>query len=106
MKKVISLIILVLSLVMCGGLVVGDLYISEVMYDPVTEATEEWIEIYNSGPNDLNLSDFTLCGDDLLTGYYNDTDDVVYSENDFVYNQEDMLLLLMVILEQLFMMLF
>ena len=84
MKKVISLIILVLSLVMCGGLVVGDLYISEVMYDPVTEATEEWIEIYNSGPNDLNLSDFTLCGDDLLTGYYNDTDDVVYSENDFV----------------------
>ena len=62
--------------------------INEIMYNPLgSDSYDEWIEIYNFGLNDINLEEWTLCGDDLLTGFLNKSDELVYSENDFLLSQ-------------------
>lgn len=44
--------------------------ISEIMYAPLeSEFYNEYIEIYNDGESTLDLTNFTLCGDALLSGY-------------------------------------
>ncbi|MBT96708.1 hypothetical protein CMI49_01265 [Candidatus Pacearchaeota archaeon] len=43
--------------------------ISEIMYSPnFDENYNEWVEIYNEG-SDVNLSNWSLCGKDILEGY-------------------------------------
>jgi hypothetical protein len=58
-----------------GALPVGDLWISEVMYNPGgggagDDDGYEWVELFNAGPTDIDLSDYNLGwgGADYTTG--------------------------------------
>lgn len=54
---------------------ISAIIISEVMYAPTqSEYYNEWIEIYNNGTNDINLEDWSLCGQNILSGYIDHSD--------------------------------
>ncbi len=47
-----------------------NIYISEIMYNPVQDDNyNEWIEIYNPGPAQIDLNGWMLCDKALLSGY-------------------------------------
>ncbi|RLJ07272.1 MAG: hypothetical protein DRP12_02555 [Candidatus Aenigmatarchaeota archaeon] len=51
------------------------LLITEIMYNPVQpDRYNEWIEIYNPGPDDLDLTGWTLCGKELEPGWIRHSD--------------------------------
>ena len=65
MKK---LLIGMLFFVLCAQLVAADIYITEVMHSPSQTSSHsdgEWVEIYNSGSETVNLSDWTLDGNEF-----------------------------------------
>lgn len=55
-------LIIILSLLLVAPLTVwGDVYINEIMYDlDGTDSGREWVEVYNSGTEDIDLSLFRL----------------------------------------------
>jgi len=59
------------------------LQINEIMYDPAaSESYAEWIELYNNESEDINLTDWFLCGDEILSGYVNKSDGLTnYTNN-------------------------
>lgn len=58
---------------------VSAIRINEVMYHPPQDNNyNEWIEIYNNGTEEINLSTIKLCNDGLLDGYINRNDSKVY----------------------------
>ena len=49
---------------------VSAVIINEIMYDPVQDDNfNEWIEIYNDEPNNIDLNGWNLCGKEILAGY-------------------------------------
>jgi len=54
--------------------------INEIMYNPdqCSDSYCEWIELYNPTDSSVDLSGWTLCGDDLLEGYVNYSDKKTY----------------------------
>jgi hypothetical protein len=53
--------------------------ISEIMYDPIEDENyNEWIEIYNDGESNINLSEWTLCGSKIAPGYIDYTSKEVF----------------------------
>jgi len=68
----------ILIFVLVLRLVSADIVLSEVMYNP-TQASDtdaEWIELYNTGPNQVDLTDYQIDGSDF--------DDVVLGPNQFL----------------------
>lgn len=55
---------------------ISAILISEIMYAPenFNENYNEWIEIYNDGGSDVDLSNWTICGKNLLAGYVDYSD--------------------------------
>jgi|SRR3989344_1939417 len=50
----------------------AQIVINEVMYDPISsDSYNEWIEIYNNGNGNVNLSGWSLCDKKILKGYIN-----------------------------------
>ena len=49
---------------------VSAVIINEIMYNPVqNEHYNEWIEIYNEGGSNIDLTGWNLCGEEILAGY-------------------------------------
>ncbi|MCK4730071.1 MAG: lamin tail domain-containing protein [Candidatus Aenigmarchaeota archaeon] len=73
MKKIALIFLFQFLLFPCFGQIV----INEIRYNPTTEQGSdyysEWIEIYNPTNDSINLSDWELCGKELLAGYLNHT---------------------------------
>jgi len=61
--------------------------INEIMYNPdqCDDSYCEWIEIYNNETT-IDLTNWTLCGKTLLTGYVNKTDNKTYSNISLILN--------------------
>lgn len=58
------------------------LEITEVMYRPSESSYyNEWIEIYNTGVNPINISQLILCDNILLPGFINHSNNEIYLEN-------------------------
>jgi len=75
MKKY-ALIILLLSFPICNAEVI----ITEIMYNPNGPDTySEYIEIYNSGNETVNLTNYTICDSNFYPGYINKSDKKIYS---------------------------
>lgn len=62
--------------------------INEVMYNPSTvqggESFSEWIEFYNNGAEAINLSGTSLCGNNIMRGYIDNSDAVTYRNTSFL----------------------
>lgn len=66
----------------CWAIDVNNIIINEVMPFPAqSDNYNEWIEIYNSGFEDVDLSNYTLCGKTLIAGYINHEDGQTKAEN-------------------------
>ncbi len=53
--------------------------INEIMYNPVqSNYYNEWIELYNPENQSIDLTNWTICGDELLSGYVNHTEGKTY----------------------------
>ena len=81
MKRLFFIFMIVLSilLVSCAK---AEIIFSEIMYAPTfNEDYNEWIEIYNSGSSDINLTDWKLCNINLLPGYVDHSDNGTIKEN-------------------------
>ena len=49
---------------------VSAVIINEIMYNPAQEDNfNEWIEIYNEGGSNIDLTGWNLCGEEILAGY-------------------------------------
>ena len=59
---------------------IGAVIITEIMYNPgqCNDSYCEYIEIYNTLDFDINLSNFKLCGDELLPGYISHEDGKIH----------------------------
>lgn len=58
---------------------VSAIEINEIMYNPdVSDSYNEWIEIYNPYNTNINLSGWTICGDNILEGYVYHSDGLTY----------------------------
>jgi hypothetical protein len=69
----------VLSLLLFLPAVVSALAINEIMYDPAaSESYAEWIEIWNDGPDAVDLTGWILCGNGILAGYVDKADGLTY----------------------------
>lgn len=72
---------IVLSLLLFLPAIVSALTINEIMYDPAaSESYAEWIEIWNDGPDAVDLTGWMLCGNGLLAGYIDKNDGLTYHE--------------------------
>ncbi len=58
------------------------------MYDPnqCSNSYCEWIELYNPSDEQVNLTNWKLCDDNLLSGYINNTDTQNYLDNGTLLN--------------------
>lgn len=75
--------ILILSIFLIGN--VSAVIINEVMPWPTQKDTyNEWIELYNSGSQSVNLSEYTLCGKHLLEGFIDHSDALAKQEKGMV----------------------
>lgn len=67
---------------------VSALIINEIMYNPSSSQGDddynEWIEIYNDGNSDVDLSGWFLCGKEILAGYFDNTDDQIKLDSGMV----------------------
>lgn len=64
---------------------ISALIISEIMYAPLeSEFYNEYVEIYNDGESYIDLTNFTLCGDVLLSGYIDHGDLEKLKSNDSI----------------------
>jgi len=69
----------ILIFIFCSILVNADVVINEIMYNPTqSNYYNEWIEIYNNGTSDVNLTGWTLCGSEISSGYKNYSDGNIY----------------------------
>ena len=77
LKNYIFLTIILLII----NIVSADIIFNEIMYDPSTaqghDNYNEWIEIYNNNENETNLTNWKLCGKELLPGYVNRTENIL-----------------------------
>ncbi len=76
MKKLVCLLLVLMPLARAQ--------INEVMYNPCSEqgsdSYNEWFELYNPSEQALNVSGWSVCGDQLLAGYISHNDSKVYLE--------------------------
>jgi len=78
MKKVLVLFLLLIPAVQA-------VVINEVMYNPLgLDSYNEWVELYNPSAEAVNISNWTVCGNQLLEGYINRDDGLTYSENGMI----------------------
>jgi len=76
MKKILLLAVFLI----CINLAYANLKITEIMYNPSTDENyNEWIEIYNYGGEEIDLSLWKLCNKNILSGYVNNLDSKVYN---------------------------
>ncbi|MDP2672242.1 MAG: lamin tail domain-containing protein [Nanoarchaeota archaeon] len=63
--------------------------INEIMYAPTqSEYYNEWIEIYNDGNLNIDLNNWTLCGDGLSAGYIDHADAKLKLNNSIILPPE------------------
>lgn len=68
----------------------AEVIISEVMYAPTfSEDYNEWIEIYNSGSEDVNLSGWKVCSNELLAGYVDHSDNMTKDDDGLILGAGD-----------------
>lgn len=66
-----SLILITLFCIF-SNLSYADVIVNEIMYDPLqNENYNEWLELYNNGSDDKDISNMTLCEENILQGYVN-----------------------------------
>ncbi len=69
-NKMFFLVVMSLVLFVFAQSALGDIVINEVMYNPLgADSYDEWIEIYNNGDLEEDLSAYDLCGETLSEGY-------------------------------------
>ena len=62
----------------------ADIIINEVMPWPEqNDNYNEWIELHNDGSQDVDLSNYTICGKGLLAGYVDHTNAQTKDSNGF-----------------------
>lgn len=63
----------------------GSIEISEIMYDPSSsqgsDSYNEWIELRNPSSVGVDVSNWTICGDIVLSGYVSHSDGKVYKDS-------------------------
>lgn len=77
-------VIMVISLFFIKALAVNaNIIANEIMYDPSTaqggDFFSEWIELYNNGASEINLSGAQVCGDTLLAGYVDNPTGTIFN---------------------------
>ncbi|MBS3098407.1 tandem-95 repeat protein [Candidatus Woesearchaeota archaeon] len=82
------LFIVILLVILSVSLVSAEVVINEFVYDhsDCNDNYCELIELYNNGSYAINLSTYTLCGDDLIEGYINETDSSTIYNNGAILN--------------------
>ena len=81
MKKII---LSLLFLLLFPAFVSADIYITEIMHSPsISDPDGEWIEIYNSGDTVVNLSNYTIDG--------NDFDDITIQPDEYIIVARELL---------------
>lgn len=85
-KKAVIVILFALLIFLISSLAFADVVINEIMYDPdqCNGDVCEWVELYNDGNEEVDLTDWTLCDDELLVGYINCNDNELYCVEDLV----------------------
>lgn len=64
----------------------AEILISEIMYNPIESDTyNEYLELYNSGNESINLSDYTICSYNLEKGYVSRNGSLIKNET-FILN--------------------
>lgn len=67
----------------------ADVIINEIMYNPSqNENYNEWIELYNNGTEDIDIINWTLCGDRILSGYL-DKNTTLFLNTTTIINHEE-----------------
>jgi|SRR3989344_4528199 len=62
--------------------VFAGLVINEIMYAPVqSDSYNEWIELYNSGSDSVDLSNLLICGKEIVSGYIKHSDGSLNIDN-------------------------
>ena len=76
----IKVVILILAFILASRISFANIIINEVMYSPnqCSDNYCEWVELYNPTNQNISLINWTICGDELLSGYVNHTDSEIY----------------------------
>ncbi len=76
---------LLFLLILYAELVQAEISINEIMYNPTySDSYNEWIEIYNNNEFPINLTNWKICNDNLLSGYIDKNDGQTYLENNLI----------------------
>lgn len=76
MKKILLLVVFLI----CINSVYASLIVNEIMYNPSEDENyNEWIEIYNDGNEEIDLSFWKLCSKSILGGFINNSDSKEYA---------------------------
>ncbi|MFH0936169.1 MAG: lamin tail domain-containing protein, partial [Candidatus Woesearchaeota archaeon] len=68
-------ILLLAVFLICINSAYANLIINEVMYNPSDDENyNEWIEIYNNGNEEIDLSLWKLCNKNILSGFVDSSD--------------------------------
>ncbi|MEM7827131.1 MAG: lamin tail domain-containing protein [Candidatus Aenigmatarchaeota archaeon] len=81
MKIILTILIFYSSINFFLRIGYSAIVINEIMYDPdqCSDSFCEWIELYNTEDTPVNLTGYTLCGNELLAGYVNSSDGEIYA---------------------------
>ena len=81
MKKILLLAVFLV----CISSVYASLKATEIMYNPSEDENyNEWIEIYNDGNEETDLSSWKLCNKNILSGFVNNSDSKEYNNESFI----------------------
>lgn len=60
LKKLVFSFVYIFFFLFCSSYVSAEIRINEIYPAPKTEEEEEWVELYNNGTNDIDLTEYTL----------------------------------------------
>ena len=80
LKLILSISIFLSLIILLSESGYATIVINEIMYDPdqCSDSFCEWIELYNTENSSVNLTGWTLCGNEILPGYVNNSDGSTY----------------------------